>query len=67
MISGAEGQTVSIIPAGDRACVDVFSGVYYPLEQLLLTNYQPRGISNVMTAGKAIGYSDDYIYIIKNK
>lgn len=65
-IDGEKGQTVSIIPMNSRAVVNA-QGLYYPLEDLLLTNERPRGVSNVFVGERAQIVSDDFVFIIKIK
>lgn len=66
-ICGNVGQTVSILPTNEQACVHGMNGLYYPLDHLLLTSDNPRGVSNVLTKECAKLTSDDYVMIIKNK
>lgn len=65
-IYGKKGQTVSIIPVNKSAVVNA-KGLYYPLENLLLTNEKPRGVSNIFLGEKASVSSDDFVFIIKIK
>ena len=65
-ISGQPGQTVSIIPMNRKATVTA-SGLYYPLEDLVLTNERPRGVSNLMLGNRAEISSDDFVFICKDK
>ena len=44
------GASVSLIPYTDEAAVTDSRGLYYPLENLVLTKEDTRGISNVATA-----------------
>ncbi len=65
-ISGEPGQTVSIIPVDDTAVVTA-SGLYYPLEELVLRNDRPRGVSNVFSGAEARIFSREPVFIIKIK
>lgn len=65
-IHGSAGQTVSIIPADKEAVVRA-SGLEYPLEDLLLTNARPRGISNVMLSDCARIETDAPLYVCLDK
>ncbi|WP_066648018.1 thiamine diphosphokinase [Christensenella timonensis] len=65
-ICGSVGQTVSILPVNEQACVHCFDGLYYPLDHLVLRNDEPRGVSNVLTKECAVLHSDDYVLVIKN-
>ncbi|MEA5003438.1 MAG: thiamine diphosphokinase, partial [Christensenella sp.] len=65
-ICGEIGQTVSILPAGEQACVHAPDGLYYPLDRLILKNDDPRGVSNVLTQERVSLTSDDYVLVIKN-
>lgn len=65
-LHGKKGQTVSLIPMNTRAVVNA-EGLYYPLENLLLTNEKPRGVSNVFLGDSARIISDDFIFVIKIK
>lgn len=44
------GTTVSILPFGGSASVSHSEGLFYHLENLILTTHDTRGISNVTTA-----------------
>ncbi|MBE5754051.1 MAG: thiamine diphosphokinase [Clostridiales bacterium] len=44
-----KGSTLSIIPYGERCEFIKSSGLYYPLDNLVLTNADTRGISNQTT------------------
>ncbi len=61
-IQGKKGQTVSIIPINSFARVTA-SGLMYPLENLLLTNARPRGVSNVFTHTTAFVNTKQYVLI----
>jgi thiamine pyrophosphokinase len=52
-ISGAPGDTVSLLAWGKPAEGIVTSGLQYPLKAETLSPYLTRGVSNVMTAEKA--------------
>ena len=47
-----KGATVSILPCSENAIVTNSQGLYYPLENLTLTNSDTRGLSNIATADK---------------
>lgn len=47
-----KGTTVSLVPYGDKCKFKRSSGLYYPLNNLTLTNGDTRGISNVATEEK---------------
>lgn len=47
-----KGETLSVIPYGGNALVKNYSGLEYPLVNLLLTPLDTRGISNVTTDKK---------------
>ncbi|MEF9988954.1 MAG: thiamine diphosphokinase [Christensenellaceae bacterium] len=65
-IKGKKGQTVSLIPINDSVHVTA-SGLYYPLENLRLTNDKPRGVSNLFLRETAHIKSDRYVLVIKIK
>jgi len=65
-VSGSPGQTVSIIPVNATARVTA-SGFYYPLDNLLLKNSRPRGVSNILVGDRAEVYSKSPVLIIKIK
>ena len=65
-IMGTAGQTVSLIPMDESVCVTAYEGLYYPLDSLVLTNDQPRGVSNVLTGSCARLKSEGYVLVIKN-
>ena len=46
------GSTLSIFPCGERCAFKRTSGLYYPLNDLELTNQDTRGISNKTTSDK---------------
>ena len=52
-ITGSQGQEVSLIALSDRAVVTT-EGLYYPLQQGVLLQESPRGISNVFLGEKAV-------------
>ena len=52
-ITGSQGQEVSLIALTDRAVVTT-EGLYYPLQQGVLLQESPRGISNVFLGEKAV-------------
>ena len=47
--SAKKGVSVSVLPYGDSAVVERSTGLYYPLENLTITNADTRGISNIAT------------------
>lgn len=47
-----KGETVSVIPYGGNALVSDSQNLEYPLENLLLTPSDSRGVSNVSLGGK---------------
>lgn len=47
-----KGETISILPYGGNAIVSCSSNLEYPLEDLLLTGSDSRGLSNVSLGGK---------------
>ncbi len=49
VLSVEKGSTLSIIPYGERCEFIKSSGLYYPLDNLVLTNADTRGISNKAT------------------
>ncbi len=49
-----EGETISILPFGSNAVVSASSNLEYPLDNLLLTNADSRGLSNVSLGGRII-------------
>lgn len=51
-LSGAKGDTVSILPLGAAGGVSL-EGFYYPLSGAALTSEHPLGISNVVTSDEA--------------
>lgn len=63
-VRGEIGQTVSILPVNSGARVTA-SGLYYPLNRLLLTNSRPRGVSNLFSVPKATLKTDRPVFIIK--
>lgn len=65
-IHGVPGQTVSLIPMNQKAKITA-SGLYYPLDDLVLTNEKPRGVSNLLTEENASVFSDDFVYVLKAK
>ena len=44
-----KGSTLSLIPYGESCSFVKSSGLYYPLDNLTLTNADTRGVSNVVT------------------
>lgn len=52
-ISALKGQEISLIALSERAVVTT-EGLYYPLEQGVLFQDSPRGISNVFLDGEAM-------------
>lgn len=67
LIEGFKGQTFSLFPFDEEACVKSISGVYYPLDNLTLKNTQSRGISNVLTKDKALIRTDKPLLVVKIK
>ncbi len=65
-IYGKTGQTVSILPVNSFARVTV-KGLYYPLQNLLLTNGRPRGVSNVFQEPKATIHTTQPVLVITVK
>ncbi len=65
-IVGEAGQTVSILPA-DASVTVTATGLQYPLDNLVLTNDRPRGVSNVLQCEKAAVHVSGPVLIIKNK
>ena len=49
VVSAQKNATVSIIPYGGECSFKASYGLYYPLDNLTLTNADTRGISNVAT------------------
>ncbi len=47
-----KGETISILPLGGGAIVDCSQNLEYPLDDLLLTASDSRGLSNVSKGGK---------------
>jgi len=47
-----KGETISILPFGGNAIVTCSDNLEYPLEDLLLTGADARGLSNVSLGGK---------------
>ncbi len=47
-----KGETISILPYGGNALVTDSNGLEYPLDNLLLTPNDSRGLSNVSTSSK---------------
>lgn len=47
-----KGETISILPLGGNAIVNCSQNLEYPLEDLLLTASDSRGLSNVSKGGK---------------
>ncbi len=47
-----KGETISILPLGGNAIVNCSKNLEYPLEDLLLTASDSRGLSNVSKGGK---------------
>lgn len=52
VLSGALGDTVSLLPLGEAKDVTL-EGFYYPLDGHTLTSDYPLGVSNVVTADEA--------------
>lgn len=65
-ITGKKGQTVSILPMNASAHVTA-TGLYYPLENLLLANNKARGVSNVFLGGSAHISTKQPVILIKIK
>ncbi len=51
-IPAQKGETISILPFGGNAIVSASNNLEYPLEDLLLTGADSRGLSNVSLGGK---------------
>ena len=47
-----KGETISILPYGERALVTDSENLEYPLDELVLTSCDSRGLSNVSLGGK---------------
>lgn len=47
-----KGETLSILPFGGNAIVDCSDNLFYPLNDLILTASDSRGLSNVSLGGK---------------
>ena len=47
-----KGETISILPLGGNAIVDCSQNLEYPLDDLLLTASDSRGLSNISKGGK---------------
>ncbi len=47
-----KGETISILPLGGNAIVTCSNNLEYPLEDLLLTSSDSRGLSNISKGGK---------------
>ena len=54
VITGKEGQTLSLIPWGEQVTGVTTTGMQYPLKNETLYPYRSRGISNVVVSGSAI-------------
>lgn len=63
LITGAPGDTVSLLPLGGNASGITTQGLQYPLKGETLFSDQSRGISNVMIAGQASVVLDEGILI----
>ncbi len=50
-INSQKGETISILPLGGNAIVNCSDNLEYPLEDLLLTSSDTRGLSNVSKGG----------------
>jgi len=67
-ICGKNGEVVSLLPIGDGAVVGGVKGLFYPLDNLTLTNSHTRGVSNKMTGQKAvIDVAHGMVIVIQNK
>lgn len=64
--TGIPGQTLSLIPAGKAARVSA-QGLYYPLDELLLTWDDARGISNRITDENVCITTTGPLYLIRRK
>ena len=51
-LTGAKGDTVSLLPLGEARGVTL-SGFFYPLDEATLTSDYPLGVSNVVTEKEA--------------
>jgi len=47
-----KGETISILPYGENALVSDSQNLEYPLDELILTSCDSRGLSNVSLGGK---------------
>ena len=47
-----KGETISILPYGEKALVTDSKNLEYPLDELILTSCDSRGLSNVSLGGK---------------
>ena len=47
-----KGETISILPYGENALVSDSKNLEYPLDELILTSCDSRGLSNVSLGGK---------------
>ena len=67
IIEGDIDGEVSLFPLFGRVTVNAPRGLYYPLNNLTLKEYDPIGISNVFTANTVKMNIEGYVLIIKNK
>lgn len=62
-IEGSAGDTVSLIPVDERATVSA-QGLKYPLDDLVLKNSRPRGVSNVLEGERAAVDTDAPLFVL---
>lgn len=58
VLSGAKGDTVSLLPLGEARGVTL-EGFFYPLEHATLTSTSTLGVSNVVNAERAAIYVEE--------
>lgn len=65
-VSGYPGQTVSLIPLSPTVRGLTLKGFYYPLDNAVLKQGSPRGISNIMLGHEAqIHFTDGILLIVQ--
>ena len=67
IVEGFRGQTISLFPLDEAARVNAISGLYYPLDNLLLKNTHSRGISNLLTEEMAVVETNKPLLVVKIK
>ena len=67
VLEGNIDGEVSLFPLFGRVTVNAPKGLYYPLNNLTLKEYDPIGISNVFTENTVQMNIEGYLLIIKNK